>query len=60
MKKIESILLIIIMLTACTTNNNPIEEKPVTYTVNKSVEVNGRQGVCYENIYYWVSGSKTL
>ena len=60
MKKIESLLLIMIMLTACTTNNNPIEEKPVTYAVNKSVEVNGRQGVCYENGYYWVSGSKTL
>ncbi|MBO7676598.1 MAG: hypothetical protein J6S49_03690, partial [Erysipelotrichaceae bacterium] len=61
MKKIESLLLIIIMLTACTTSNyNPIEEKPVTYTVNKSVEVSGRQGVCYENGYYWVSGSKTL
>lgn len=31
-----------------------------TYTLNKSVGVNGRQGVCSEGDYYWVSGSTTL
>ena len=37
-----------------------MEDKTVSYVLNRSVEVNGRQGVCYENGYYWVSGSKTL
>ena len=31
-----------------------------TYKLNKSVEVNGRQGVAYENGYYYVSGSTNL
>lgn len=30
------------------------------YTLEGSHEVNGRQGVCSEGDYYWVSGSKTL
>ncbi len=45
--------------------NRPEEEKEdmlprYTYTLNKSVGVNGRQGVCSEGDYYWVSGSTTL
>ncbi len=31
-----------------------------SYEVTGSHEVNGRQGVCAEGDYYWVSGSKTL
>ena len=31
-----------------------------TYTLKDSVEVNGRQGVCSDGEYYWVSGSATL
>lgn len=31
-----------------------------TYSKVKSVEVNGRQGVCSEGDFYWVSGSTTL
>lgn len=30
------------------------------YTLSSSAEVNGRQGVCSEGEYYWVSGSATL
>lgn len=30
------------------------------YTLSSSAEVNGRQGVCSEGDYYWVSGSATL
>ena len=62
MKSLKFLILILIMLTGCTTNNDskPAEEKTVSYILNSSVEVDGRQGVCYENGYYWVSGSKTL
>ena len=31
-----------------------------SYTLDGSHEVNGRQGVCSEGDYYWVSGSTTL
>ena len=31
-----------------------------TYTLDGSVEVKGRQGVCAEGDYFWVSGSATL
>ena len=31
-----------------------------SYTLSKSVEVKGRQGVCNEGGNYWVSGSKSL
>ena len=31
-----------------------------TYNLKGSVEVDGRQGVCAEGGFYWVSGSKTL
>ena len=30
------------------------------FTVDSSIEVTGRQGVCADGDYYWVSGSKTL
>lgn len=56
-------LLILVLLSACSAKKEdvkPVEEKVSSYVLNKSVEVNGRQGVCYENGYYWVSGSKTL
>jgi hypothetical protein len=32
----------------------------LAYDLTGSVEVSGRQGVCAENGYYWVSGSATL
>ena len=62
MKYIMFLLTTLLLLSACGTQKEPDvpEEKPVTYTVNNSVKVNGRQGVCTENGYYWVSGSKTL
>ena len=61
--KIIKFLVILILLGACSTNKEevpPMENKTASYVLNKAVEVNGRQGVCYENGYYWVSGSKTL
>ena len=53
MKQFKTIILIALILCACGT-------KQTSYILNRSVEVDGRQGVCYENGYYWVSGSKTL
>ena len=45
--------------------SRPEEEASVmmpahTYNLTGSVEVEGRQGVCAEGDYYWVSGSTTL
>ena len=47
------------------TSNRPEDSTAVmlpkyTYTLNGSHEVKGRQGVCSEGDYYWVSGSTTL
>ncbi|MBR3250598.1 MAG: hypothetical protein IKF80_02700 [Erysipelotrichaceae bacterium] len=63
MKTIKYILLLLMIMSGCSTKKEevlPVEDKRVSYVLNRSVEVNGRQGVCYENGYYWVSGSKTL
>ena len=43
-----------LLLTSCNLAKHP------EFTVSTSVEVTGRQGVCAEGDYYWVSGSKTL
>ena len=43
-----------LLLTSCGLSAIP------EYTLDASVEVTGRQGVCSEGDYYWVSGSKTL
>lgn len=43
-----------LLLTSCGLSALP------EYTLDASVEVTGRQGVCSEGDYYWVSGSKTL
>jgi hypothetical protein len=43
-----------LLLTSCGLSALP------EYTLDASVEVTGRQGVCSEGNYYWVSGSKTL
>ena len=50
---------------AAVTSNRPEDSTAVmlpkyTYTLNGSHEVKGRQGVCSEGDYYWVSGSTTL
>lgn len=48
------------------THSNRPEENTVImlpanhYTLKSTVEVKGRQGVCCEGDYYWVSGSATL
>ena len=51
MKKLL-ILLLLIMITGC--------RNKTTYTLNKVYEVNGRQGICKQGEYYYVSGSTTL
>lgn len=65
---------IVFSLTACgTSNQSSSDDKSgrfedsasrmmpnYSYEVSGSHEVNGRQGVCAEGDYYWVSGSKTL
>ncbi len=43
-----------LFLTSCNLAKRP------EYTLAAAVEVTGRQGVCSEGDYYWVSGSKTL
>ena len=66
-----SVSMIVLFLEGCTKTNETIpEEKPKNseegilpasqYTLADHVEVDGRQGVCVEGDYYWVSGSKTL
>ena len=66
-----SVSMIVLFLEGCTKTNETIpEEKPKNseegilpasqYTLADHVEVDGRQGVCVERDYYWVSGSKTL
>ncbi len=43
-----------LLLTSCNLAKQP------EFTLGTLVEVTGRQGVCSEGDYYWVSGSKTL
>ena len=50
---------------AAVTSSRPEDDASVmlpqySYTLNGSHEVKGRQGVCSEGDYYWVSGSTTL
>jgi len=55
------LLLMLFMLCSCKQENVRSEYLPKsTYQLNTVHEVDGRQGVCYENGYYWVSGSTTL
>lgn len=68
-----TLLLCIAILAGCASNSGettkaakdeataqPNEAAATTYQLEKSVEVNGRQGVAYENGYYYVSGSTNL
>lgn len=56
MKRIIYIILFLLfLLTACNGKNETYR-----YTINSIYEVNGRQGICVEGDYYWVSGSKSL
>ena len=70
-KTLLSISLVVLYTAGCTANNEPISEGtsddtaesvlPANqYTLADHVEVDGRQGVCVEGDYFWVSGSKTL
>ena len=74
-KYIQKILLGVSLITSflagCAKSNEPISEEALKdpaetvppakqYTLADQVEVDGRQGVCVEGDYCWVSGSKTL
>lgn len=58
MKKQYLVLMIlcIVFLVACSSN----QSSKHTFTLNTSHPVNGRQGICQENGFYYVSGSTTL
>ena len=64
--KILFTLLLMLSLCACNKDIKRIEDDQKlmlpkqTYTLNKKVEVNGRQGITTDGNYYWVSGSTTL
>ena len=45
----------VILLMSCTNNNTNY-----SYKLYRVYEVNGRQGICKENDFYYVSGSTTL
>ncbi len=70
MKKITSAIMIMFLaaaMTACasTSSKRPEDNKKLmlpknSYKLEARHEVNGRQGVCSEGDYYWVSGSTTL
>lgn len=49
-----------LMLVFCLHGCNSVKDTSVSYELAEVHQVNGRQGVCYENGYYWVSGSTTL
>ena len=63
-------LSILIMLVGCGSKSNTSSARPEQnesdmlpkneYSLQKAVRVNGRQGVCYEDGFYYVSGSTTL
>ena len=63
-------LSILIMLAGCGEKSNSSSSRPEQnendmlpkneYSLEKSVRVNGRQGVCYEDGFYYVSVSTTL
>ena len=57
----KNILLIILIIAACfslTSCGN--KQSKVEYVLNSVHQVNGRQGICTDGEYYWVSGSTTL
>ena len=49
-------LIIILVLLLCSCSNS----KSYTYKLANTYEVNGRQGICIQDDFYYVSGSKTL
>ena len=58
MKKIGLLfmLLFVTFLVGCNNEKNTL----LTYSLNSIHQVNGRQGICTDGNYYWVSGSTTL
>ena len=61
MKRIAVALLFFLLLCGCTQmSNTEVPKMQTTYHLLASHEVNGRQGIAYENGCYYVSGSTTL
>ena len=49
---------LLIFMTAC--GNSGTSQNKNNYSLESVQQVNGRQGICVEGNYYWVSGSTTL
>ena len=61
MKRIAAVLLTLLLLCGCAqTTKTEVPDMQTTYRLLASHEVNGRQGIAYENGCYYVSGSTTL
>ena len=61
MKRIAAVLLTLLLLCGCAqTIKTEVPGMQTTYRLLASHEVNGRQGIAYENGCYFVSGSTTL
>lgn len=61
MKRIAAVLLTLLLLCGCAqTTKTEVPGMQTTYHLLASHEVNGRQGIAYENGCYYVSGSTTL
>lgn len=61
MKRIAAVLLTLLLLCGCAqTTKTEVPDMQTTYRLMASHEVNGRQGIAYENGCYYVSGSTTL
>lgn len=61
MKRVNILLLIILIMLITGCNNKKTEEKnSKEYSLDSVQKVNGRQGIATEGEYYWVSGSTTL
>lgn len=61
MKRIAAVLLTLLLLCGCAqTIKTEVPGMQTTYRLLASHEVNGRQGIAYENGCYYVSGSTTL
>ena len=61
MKRIAAVLLTLLLLCGCAqTTKTEVPGMQTTYRLLALHEVNGRQGIAYENGCYYVSGSTTL